>query len=344
MQNLTPSKEEKNTFDAKDLFSLYEIQKSKNSKKTLLCEKCNKLFSTKHSLKDHINFIHNNYRPFKCLFPNCDKEYLVEAKLITHLRTHIGIKPFICQICQKSFNEKGNLKSHLKFHSEIRPFKCPLCEKEYKSNIHLKNHIKINHFKIKEYSCQFCHKKFGRSSALKVHTKIHTKEKIFKCEFEGCEKCFIEKRSMELHYATHFKNLNLKNVNIKDVKVRKTYGPKIIQKDFEEKIQIALDQLDNKNNKQMKNEKKNRNLLNINKIEKKENFPQDDIKYNNLIRNNKVINSNLKNSYNFTNSFPLIFNLQNNNANNINNFVEKNEKNYDDIINNNSLGILNNHN
>ena len=76
--------------------------------------------------------IHENYRPFRCTYPGCNKKYSIESRYQVHLRTHIGAKPFICQFCNKSFNEKGNLKTHLRFHSEIRPFKCPYCTKRYK--------------------------------------------------------------------------------------------------------------------------------------------------------------------------------------------------------------------
>jgi uncharacterized Zn-finger protein len=43
--------------------------------------------------------------------------------MIAHLRTHFGIKPFICSFCFKKFNEKGNLKTHLRIHTGERLFK-----------------------------------------------------------------------------------------------------------------------------------------------------------------------------------------------------------------------------
>ena len=336
----------KNVLYSKDPLNSSHIKSSTFSTKTaetenydkLFCKKCNKLFSTPGNLRNHIMTIHNNYRPFKCHFPNCTKKYAAESKLIAHERTHNGIRPFVCEICQKSFNEKGNLKTHLKFHSEIRPFKCPLCDKGYKSSGHLKDHIEIQHYKIKKFCCQFCNKTFGRTSTLKAHIRVHTKEKRFQCQFPGCGKRFTEKRNMENHYARHLKNLNQ---TVKNEKVKRTYGSKTIKKDFEEKIKIALGQLNNKNSEQKKIEEKkeneNENKTDISSTEKNENLSSDfsdDTKYND--RDNL---DNLRDISNFSNSF-----LNSKKSKNLNDMKEKDEEDYlkNEKINNNNCSNINN--
>ena len=79
------------------------------------CQICKKTFSTLGNMRNHLLTIHQNYRPYKCEFPGCDKRYSILSRYQVHIRTHEGKKPFICQICNKSFNEKGNLKTHLRF-------------------------------------------------------------------------------------------------------------------------------------------------------------------------------------------------------------------------------------
>ena len=325
-KNVISEKEELNTSQKKNNSFILKLFDSKNSNKKFICENCNKLFSSKGNLKNHILKIHYNNRPFKCTFPNCTKAYSVETKLLAHERTHTGFKPFICQICQRSFNEKGNLKAHLKYHSEIRPFKCPLCEKSYKSNKHLKDHIKIEHYKIKNYHCEFCNKNFGRITTLKTHIKTHTKEKIFKCEFEGCGKCFSLKANMKKHYANHFKNLNQKMENEKE---KKTYGPRKVEKDFEEKIKIALSQLDYLDNEQIEIEEKNENKINISSFDKKENLTQDNsdnIKFKDDNNLSDVNNSNSENFMNLLNNFAMTINSIKNDRKNLNNMIEKNDE------------------
>ena len=176
------------------------------------CFLCKKSFSTMGNLRNHIMTIHQNQKPFKCPFPNCEKKYSIKSRLQVHYRTHTGTKPFICNFCGKAFNEKGNLKTHERFHSELRPFKCDKCSKTYKTNGHLKDHIEIQHLKIRKFECKYCDKKFGRISTLKAHIRTHTGEKNYQCKIEGCNKCFAEKGNMEIHYKRHLKRiLNQKN-------------------------------------------------------------------------------------------------------------------------------------
>ena len=46
------------------------------------------------------------------------------------------------------------------------------------------------------------------------HIRIHTKEKPFKCPFNGCEKKFAEKGNMRIHYKRHFKKNKMKNLSV----------------------------------------------------------------------------------------------------------------------------------
>ena len=212
-------------------------QKKKNE-----CTVCKKVFSTLGNMRNHYLTIHQDYRPYVCDYPGCNKKYSISSRYQVHRRTHEGKKPFLCQICNKSFNEKGNLKTHLRFHSELRPFQCPHCSKNYKTNGHLKDHIEIQHNKIKKYICNICNKKFGRISTLKAHIRTHTGEKNFKCKVEGCNKCFAEKGNMEIHFKRHMKKLNRLN-ELEEKKTKKCYGKKNIEIGFEERIKKAIDNL-----------------------------------------------------------------------------------------------------
>ena len=325
----------------------FKIQENKNSSLTeessqntsTICDICHKSFSTLGNMRNHKMTIHQNYRPYKCTFPGCNKKYSLQSGFIVHLRTHLGEKPFTCPICSKSFNEKGNLKTHLRFHSELRPFKCPQCDKSYKTNGHLKDHIDIQHKQIKKYECQFCGKKFGRISTLKSHIRTHNGEKKYKCKMEGCEKRFTEKGNMEIHYRRHLKKLNEFDEYLKNYK--KKYGEKINKKDYEERIKEAIDHLKDikKCELQQINLEKANGLLGLHDNHTKLIFLSNKI---NNIKNNDINNKNL-NAHILQEKLPNSNNsdnghIFNSNINNINMLAENNDK-----FNNNSTYINENY-
>ena len=326
----------------------FKIQDNKNSSLTYdessqnnnnICDICHKSFSTLGNMRNHKMTIHQNYRPFKCTYPGCNKKYSLQSGFLVHLRTHYGEKPFICQICSKSFNEKGNLKTHLRFHSELRPFKCPQCDKRYKTNGHLKDHIDIQHKLIKKYDCKFCGKKFGRISTLKSHIRTHIGEKNYKCKMEGCEKRFTEKGNMEIHYRRHLKKLN-KIDEYEKIK-KKKYGEKIIKLDFEERIKEAINNLKDIKKSELQQinlEKANELFDNNTKLfflrNKTNNVKNNDI--NNKLLNTHILQEHLPSSNNVNNEH-----IFNSNINNINILAQNNDKNKDNyiFINENNLNI-----
>ena len=276
------------------------------------CFLCKKSFSTMGNLRNHIMTIHQNQKPFKCPFPNCEKKYSIKSRLQVHYRTHTGTKPFICNFCGKAFNEKGNLKTHERFHSELRPFKCDKCSKTYKTNGHLKDHIEIQHLKIRKFECKYCDKKFGRISTLKAHIRTHTGEKNYKCHIESCNKYFAEKGNMEIHYKRHLKRIQMqmgKKINVKNICV----------KNEEQKNNCKFNIIDNNNNSITR---PNSNLTLCNFSNNLFNLYND--KNSNDIGNNNIYNANLFNreysirkpSFNYQNENNFIEKMGNNNETN----------------------------
>lgn len=161
-----------------ELSSLIESDKSL-SKKIFYIYKGN---STYHLfLKIRIAYKNKSIKEpkkFICPFKNCQKSYTLKNILLAHLRTHYGIKPFVCTYCNKSFNEKGNLKTHVRIHTGERPFKCQKCNKGFKALGQLKDHL-ISHTGFKPFQCPYCQKFYRRKEILKNHVIIHAKEPYF---------------------------------------------------------------------------------------------------------------------------------------------------------------------
>lgn len=53
--------------------------------------------------------------------------------------------------------------------------------------------------------CPVCGKAFKRPLSLQIHFSIHTGEKMFKCEWQGCGRLFNVKSNMKRHYRLHLR-------------------------------------------------------------------------------------------------------------------------------------------
>ena len=72
---------------------------------------CDKSFSSKQYLKNHIYTIHEGHKDNKC--DSCGKSFTRLQSLERHLHTvHDGYKDYKCESCGKSFSQAGHLKTH----------------------------------------------------------------------------------------------------------------------------------------------------------------------------------------------------------------------------------------
>lgn len=56
--------------------------------------------------------------------------------------------------------------------------------------------------------CPICGKVFKRPLSLQIHFSIHTGEKMFRCEWQGCGRLFNVKSNMKRHYRLHLRREN----------------------------------------------------------------------------------------------------------------------------------------
>merc|ERR1712037_530804 len=104
----------------------------------------------------------------------------------------------------QKFLDPGALKRHLKSHAGIKDFVCGSCGKAYGSKRAMDLHISVVHLGEKNFPCKECGKSFGRHTTLRVHMLSHTGERPFQCEF--CNAGFKEKRNLQNHIAKSHPN------------------------------------------------------------------------------------------------------------------------------------------
>ena len=57
----------------------------------------------------------------------CGKAFSLASKLLVHIRTHTGERPFASTECPARFTQSCNLQNHQRAHTGERPFACTEC-------------------------------------------------------------------------------------------------------------------------------------------------------------------------------------------------------------------------
>ncbi|PZC71726.1 hypothetical protein B5X24_HaOG212581 [Helicoverpa armigera] len=190
--------------------------------KTFPCKDCDKVFSSKSSLKNHRQRSHPT-RTRECKI--CHKSMSTWAALRVHMATHTAESGagYQCRECPKRFKYSHSLAKHSDTHLE-KTHACTDCPKKFGSQALLKMHMKThermlrgatfssksslkNHrqrshpTRIRE--CKICHKSMSTWAALRVHMATHTAESGAGYQCRECPKRFKYSHSLAKHSDTH---------------------------------------------------------------------------------------------------------------------------------------------
>lgn len=91
---------------------------------------------------------------------------------------------------------------------EKKIFRCAFekCPERFARRQACKTHF-YNHLALQSvangFTCKFCKKTFKVASALERHERVHTGDKPFKCDVDGCAKAFTQKEMLKRHKVIH---------------------------------------------------------------------------------------------------------------------------------------------
>lgn len=172
------------------------------------CPYCERKFSQVGAMRQHVNGIHHQMKPFIC--DQCGRACKTMAALNEHQLVHTTECPFECEVCHKRFKNKPRLKIHMDIHNKS-VYKCPDCGLELNTKRTLLQH-RLVHSDVKRFKCEFCDAAFKRSKALKNHLILHSGLRPYKCNF--CSKSFSNGSNCRAHKKrTHPKELAEEEAN-----------------------------------------------------------------------------------------------------------------------------------
>jgi len=150
-----------------------------HSRKTFICDLCDKPFSRPQHLKVHMR-VHTVEKPYKCLL--CNRSCSTSSNLRQHKRTVHGNRTN--QLMEDQSVESKKTESAVCSNS-----------KGFAATAAV-----VSHSSEKSYHCHLCGKPFSRSDHLKVHMRIHTGEKPYKCS--QCNKRCTTSSNLRKHERT----------------------------------------------------------------------------------------------------------------------------------------------
>ena len=167
-----------------------------HTSKCFTCHKCPQTFASKRNMINHVlYFCETVIKPYKCA--HCKKAFKLSSWLTKHLLTHTKI--FKCDNCSRLFSHEFKLKNHLKTHTtkSITEYKCNECDSVFTNKKKLNRH-KFTHY---PYQCDECNKRFAQKDALNQHLTVHAAK--YKCI--DCESSFSRKHNLNRHMLVKHK-------------------------------------------------------------------------------------------------------------------------------------------
>ena len=172
------------------------------------CVHCDQNFTNSLSYKKHSVTVHQEKKPFYCVYDSCGYRSEKFNELEKHLLVHSVDKQFACPHCSKRFSQPNGLRSHLTTCMNMQSYVCPVCSKTFNRQQGLRDHM-VLHKGTKSHVCNQCGASFNDPRNLGRHARTHSSEKKYACKhcdlkfkFSNCLKRHITRKHPDKETVT----------------------------------------------------------------------------------------------------------------------------------------------